>query len=362
MGKLAQAKRALPSGAPREAVCACMRARLLAGGCALTALPLQPWALDVPDELFKSRSPPRLSASPGSRPQGLLLLQFRGHRGQAPAAEAEREQDAHRGLGEWAQGEAHFCCPRRSRVGTSALQKLPQRRRKRSRACYESVSRLRSGDRPIPGSRNAQRVPAGVGDPWPSPAGRRVRDRARPRPPHLSGRPLPGRTRGCARPSLPVAAPSPSLRGCPACAGLACFPMSRRCHLTPSQPRKAGWLKLSPDSTKRCRALRPGGGRSRCRICRGPRAGWGERPLGRRRPPARPSVATPASCSSTWALWSEVLWLGTWGHSAVCAPVTQPHGPMGWSPAYLDGTSHALRNERPGAWRRRPTPHRPRGR
>lgn len=76
--------------------------------------------------------------------------------------------------------------------------------------------------------------------------------------PHLSGRPLPGRTRGCARPSLPVAAPSPSLRGCPACAGLACFPMSRRCHLTPSQPRKAGWLKLSPDSTKRCRALRPG--------------------------------------------------------------------------------------------------------
>lgn len=258
MGKLAQAKRALPSGAPREAVCACMRARLLAGGCALTALPLQPWALDVPDELFKSRSPPRLSASPGSRPQGLLLLQFRGHRGQAPAAEAEREQDAHRGLGEWAQGEARFCLHRRSRVGTPALQKLPQRRRKRSRACYESVSQPRSGDRPIPGSRNAQRVPAGAGDPWPSPAGRRVRDRARPRPPHLSGRPLPGRTRGCARPSLPVAAPSPSLRGCPACAGLACFPMSRRCHLTPSQPRKAGWLKLSPDSTKRCRALRPG--------------------------------------------------------------------------------------------------------
>lgn len=48
------------------------------------------------------------------RRQGILLLQLGGGGGQAPAAAAQRQQDPHRGLGEWTPGRARTFFGRRS--------------------------------------------------------------------------------------------------------------------------------------------------------------------------------------------------------------------------------------------------------
>lgn len=134
--------------------CVCVRVRTHVRACVPSASRLLREAVRSP-RCCRGRglSVPRslseavfLSDSPGSRPQGLLLLQFRGHRRQAPAAEAEREQDAHRGLGERA-------CAGGGRVsastgicvwGTSALEMAPKVRKTKprlSRVCFAASIR-----------------------------------------------------------------------------------------------------------------------------------------------------------------------------------------------------------------------------
>lgn len=58
--------------------------------------------------LRPSLPPTKLTPPPPVPSQGLLLLQLGCHSSQAAAAEAEREEDPHRGLGESSTGTS---CP-----------------------------------------------------------------------------------------------------------------------------------------------------------------------------------------------------------------------------------------------------------